>query len=250
MKISSSYFHLFLVLVGRLFRKIKLPTKVKKGRIKMTEKIEKRQDHQPNSDKKKSRKFPQMTKKMLITACICSGIVLGAGGTVGVVAIHGHHDQIEAAVKHEKLAKKSDIKIDQQAAIDKFNQKYQNKQINEVELESDNGKYVYTIKGFDNANEYKVKVNAKDGKVISNKSEKLDKNDKKYTLDPSKTISRDEASQIAEKAAKKGSPIEWKLEQEKENQAVWEVQVKDGRTVKEVKIDTGSKKVLAVGNDH
>ncbi|MDL2056441.1 PepSY domain-containing protein [Limosilactobacillus reuteri] len=211
---------------------------------------EKRQDHQPNSDKKKSRKFPQMTKKLLITACICSGIVLGAGGTVGVVAIHGHHDQIEAAVKHEKLAKKSDIKIDQQAAIDKFNQKYQNKQINEIELESDNGKYVYTIKGFDNANEYKVKVNAKDGKVISNKSEKLDKNDKKYTLDPSKTISRDEASQIAEKAAKKGSSIEWKLEQEKENQAVWEVQVKDGRTVKEVKIDAGSKKVLAVETDH
>ncbi|MFR0606821.1 PepSY domain-containing protein [Limosilactobacillus balticus] len=211
---------------------------------------EKRQDHQPNSDKKKSRKFPQMTKKMLITACICSGIVLGAGGTVGVVAIHGHHDQIEAAVKHEKLAKKSDIKIDQQAAIDKFNQKYQNKRINEVELESDNGKYVYTIKGFDNANEYKVKVNAKDGKVISNKSEKLDKNDKKYTLDLNKVISRDEASQIAEKAAKNGSSVEWKLEQEKENQAVWEVKVKDGRTVKEVKIDAGSKKVLAIETDH
>ncbi|MCD7132005.1 PepSY domain-containing protein [Limosilactobacillus balticus] len=211
---------------------------------------EKRRDDQLNSDKKKSRKFPQMTKKILITACICSGIILGAGGTVGVVAIHGHHDQIEAAVKHEKLAKKSDIKIDQQAAIDKFNQRYQNKQINEVELESDNGKYVYTIKGFDNANEYKVKVNAKDGKAISNKSEKLDKNDKKYTLDPSKTISRDEASQIAEKAAKKGSSIEWKLEQEKENQAVWEVQVKDGRTVKEVKIDAGSKKVLEVETDH
>lgn len=250
MKISSSYFHLFLVLVGRLFRKIKLPTKVKKGRIKMTEKIEKRQDHQPNSDKKKSRKFPQMTKKMLITACICSGIVLGAGGTVGVVAIHGHHDQIEAAVKHEKLAKKSDIKINQQAAIDQFNKKYPDKHLNEVELESDKGKYMYKVKGFDNTNEYKVKVNAKDGKVISNKSEKLDKNDKKYTLDPSKAISRDEASQIAEKAAKKGSSIEWKLEQEKENQAVWEVQVKDGRTVKEVKIDAGSKKVLEVETDH
>ena len=30
----------------------------------------------------------------------------------------------------------------------------------------------------------------------------------------------------------------------------WEVKVKDGRTVKEVKIDAGSKKVLAVENDH
>ncbi|OYS68545.1 MULTISPECIES: PepSY domain-containing protein [Lactobacillaceae] len=216
----------------------------------MTEKIEKRQDQQPKPDKKKARKFPKMTKKVLITACVCGGLVLGAGGIAGVAAMDGYHAQIEAAIKHEKLAKKSDIKIDQQAAIDKFNQKYQNKQINEVELESDNGKYVYTIKGFDNANEYKVKVNAKDGKVISNKSEKLDKNDKKYTLDPSKTISRDEASQIAEKAAKKGSSIEWKLEQEKKNQAVWEVKVKDGRTVKEVKIDAGSKKILEVETDH
>ena len=216
----------------------------------MTEKIEKRQDQQPKPDKKKARKFPKMTKKVLITACVCGGLVLGAGGIAGVAAMDGYHAQIEAAIKHEKLAKKSDIKIDQQAAIDKFNQKYQNKQINEVELESDNGKYVYTIKGFDNANEYKVKVNAKDGKVISNKSEKLDTHDKKYTLDPSKTISRDEASQIAEKAAKKGSSIEWKLEQEKKNQAVWEVKVKDGRTVKEVKIDAGSKKILEVETDH
>ena len=216
----------------------------------MTEKIEKRQDNQSNSEKKKTRKFPKMTKKMIVTACICGGIILGAGGTAGVVAIHGHHDQIEAAIKHEKLAKKSDIKIDQQAAIDKFNQKYQNKQVNEVELENDNGKYVYKIKGFDNTNEYKVEVNAKNGKILSNKSEKLDKNDKKYTLDLNKVISRDEASQIAEKAAKKGSSVEWKLEQEKENQAVWEVKIKDGRTVKEVKIDAGSKKVLSVENDH
>ncbi|MEY8441417.1 PepSY domain-containing protein [Lactobacillaceae bacterium 24-114] len=216
----------------------------------MTEKIEKKQDHQPNSEKKKSRKFPKMSKKMVITACICGGIVLGVGGTAGVVAMHGHHDRIEAVMKHEKLAKKSDIKIDQQAAIDKFNQKYPDKQIYEVELESDHGKYVYKIKGFDKTNEYKVKVNAKDGKVISSESEKLDQNEKEYALDPGKAISRDEASQIAEKAAKKGSAIEWKLEQEKKNQAVWEIKVKDGRTVKEVKIDAGSKKVLNVENDH
>ena len=213
----------------------------------MTEKIEKRQDQQPKPDKKKARKFPKMTKKVLITACVCGGLALGAGGIAGVAAMDGYHAQIEAAMKHEKLANKSDIKIDQQAAIDQFNKKYPDKHLNEVELESDKGKYVYKVKGFDNTNEYKVKVNAKDGKLISNKSEKLDQNEKEYALDPGKAISRDEASQIAEKAAKKGNSIEWKLEQEKENQAVWEVKVKDGRTVKEVKIDAGSKKVLAVG---
>ena len=189
-----------------------------------------------------------MTKKVLITACVCGGLALGAGGIAGVAAMDGYHAQIEVAVKHEKLANKSDIKIDQQAAIDQFNKKYPDKHLNEVELESDKGKYVYKVKGFDNTNEYKVKVNAKDGKLISNKSEKLDQNEKEYALDPGKAISRDEA--IAEKAAKKGNSIEQKLEQEKENQAVWEVKVKDGRTVKEVKIDAGSKKVLAVENEH
>ncbi|MBB1079225.1 PepSY domain-containing protein [Limosilactobacillus sp. STM2_1] len=208
----------------------------------------KKMNNQPDSAKK-LRKATKLTKKMLITACISGGILLGAGG-IGVMATHGGYEKIEAAVQHEKTANKNDIKIDQQAAIDQFNQKYNDKQINEVELENDHGKYVYKVKGFDKTNEYKVKVNAKDGKVISAKSEKLDKNDKQYALDLSQTISRDEASQIAEKAAKKGNSIEWKLEQEKQDQAVWEVKVKDGKTVKEVNINATSKKVLNIDKDH
>lgn len=191
-----------------------------------------------------------MNKKTLITSVVCAGMILGVGGTAGVVALHGHEDQVEAVVKHEKLAKKSDIKIDQQAAIDQFNKKYQNKQLEEVELESEHGKYVYTVKGFDNSKEYEVEVNAKTGKTISSESEKLDHDDKNYALDPNKAISRDDASQVAEKAAKKGSSIEWKLKQDKKNQAVWEVKVKDGQKVKEVKLDAASKKVLKVENDH
>lgn len=61
--------------------------------------------------------------------------------------------------------------------------------------------YVYKIEGFDNTKEYKVKINAKNGKVISNKTEKLENGDKKYSLDPSKVISRDEANTIAEKGS-------------------------------------------------
>lgn len=204
-----------------------------------------------NQTKEQKHKF-SMTKKMLITACLAGGLIIGAGGTATVMALHENHDRVEAMVKHEKLANKNDIKIDQQAAIDKFNQKYDNKQLNEVKLESDNGKYVYTVKGFDNSNEYKVKVDAKSGKLISSKSEKLERDDKKYLLDPGKAISRDEASQIAEKTAKakQGSSIEWKLEQEKQNQASWEVKVKDGRTIKEVSINANSKKVQSVENDH
>ena len=53
----------------------------------MTEKIEKRQDQQPKPDKKKARKFPKMTKKVLITACVCGGLTLGAGGIAGIAAM-------------------------------------------------------------------------------------------------------------------------------------------------------------------
>lgn len=209
----------------------------------MTEKIEQKQ---------KQNCFSRMSKKMLVATCIAGGLIIGAGGATTVALVHDHHDRVEAMVKHEKPADKKDIKIDQQAAIDKFNQKYNGKQLSEVELESDDGKYVYKVKGFDADKEYKVKVNAKDGKVLANKTEKLERGEKEYQLDPAKAISRDEASRAAEKAAKakQGSSIEWKLEQEKKNQPVWEVKVKDGRTVKEVSLDASSKKVLKVENDH
>ncbi|MCR5525426.1 MAG: PepSY domain-containing protein [Lactobacillus sp.] len=212
----------------------------------MNEKIDKNQNQKNNGQQKKR---PKLTKKLIITASVCGGLILGVGGTLGVMATHEHHEDAIAAVQRKK-ANKSDIKIDQQAAINKFNEKYKDKQINEVKLEPDHGQYVYKIKGFDNTNEYKVKVNAKNGKVISSKTEKLEKGDKKYSLDPSKAISRNEANTIAEKAAKKGSGVEWELKQETKNKSVWEVKVTDNNKTKEVNINATSKKVLNIDNDH
>lgn len=213
----------------------------------MNEKIDKNQNNKQNDPQQK--KHPKLTKKMIVTMSICGGLLLGAGGTFGIMAGHDHHEDVIAAVQRKK-ANKADIKIDQQAAIDKFNEKYKDKQINEVKLEPDHGQYVYKIKGFDNTNEYKVKVNAKNGKVISSKTEKLENGEKKYSLDPSKAISRDEANTIAEKAAKKGNGIEWELKQETKNKSVWKVKVTDNNKTKEVNINATSKKVLSVENDH
>lgn len=213
----------------------------------MNEKIDKKQNNQQNDPQQK--KHTKLTKKMIITMSICGGLLLGAGGTLGIMASHDHHEDVIVAVQRKK-ANKADIKIDQQAAINKFNEKYKDKQINEVKLEPDHGQYVYKIKGFDNTNEYKVKVNAKNGKVISSKTEKLENDDKKYSLDPSKAISRDEANTIAEKAVKKGSGVEWELKQETKTKSVWEVKVTDNNKTKEVNINAASKKVLSIDNDH
>lgn len=188
------------------------------------------------------------TKQLLMTICVCGGLLLGAGGTIAATnSGFDHGSSVSAASK--KQAKTADIKIDQNAAIDKFNSKYQNKQITEIKLEDDHGKYVYEVKGFDDTKEYEVKVNAKTGKVIASESERRDQNEPEYQLDSSTTISRDEASKIAETAAKKGHSREWELKQEKDK-AVWEVTVVNGHQAKEVTINANSKEVLSTKNDN
>ena len=87
-------------------------------------------------DNKKKR--PKLTKKLIIAASVCGGLILGVGGTLGVMATHERHEDAIAAVQRKK-ANKADIKIDQQKAIDKFNEKYKDKQINEVKSEPDHG---------------------------------------------------------------------------------------------------------------
>lgn len=201
------------------------------------------------NDQQATSKKRLLAKRLTILACVCGGILLGAGGTAGIMAAKGHHHESRIEATQLKKAKTSDIKIDQQGAIDKFNQKNPNKQLSEVKLEVDHGKYIYKVEGFDKTNEYKTEINAQSGKITSNKSEKLDQGDKEYQLDPSKAISRDEASQIAEKAAKKGTSREWELKQDTKGKAVWEVKVTDGHQVKEVQINAGTKKVLSTEKD-
>ena len=214
----------------------------------MTKEIKK--DDQPQapatSEKKKSK------KRWIVTGCVAAAFLLGAGGTAGVMSLHGHghghEDRIEA--RQLSKAKVSSIKVDQQKAIDQFNQKYAGKQISAVKLEVDHGKYVYEVKGFDGKYEYEVEINAQTGKQIKAEREKLDQGEKEYALDPAKAISRDEASSIAEKAAKKGQAREWKLTLESKGQAVWKVKVADGSKVKKVTIDAATKKVLKTEVDH
>lgn len=188
-----------------------------------------------------------LSKRTMITLGVCVGLLMGAGGTIGMMAADtDFHPAVMAAKKQAKL---SDIKVDQNTAVDKFNQKYQNKQLSEISLDDEHGKYVYEVKGFDDTKEYEVKVNAKTGKVVKSESEKRDRGEEEYQLDPGKVISRDEASKIAEDAAKKGKSREWELKQEKDK-AVWEVKVVDGRHATEVTIDAGSKAVISTEKDN
>lgn len=96
--------------------------------------------------------------------------------------------------------------------------------------------------------EYTVNIDANSGKILNTHSEKLDLDEhlqKGINLD--KTISREEASKIAEKHAT-GTSQEWKLEQDN-NQTIWEVKVVSANKETDVKIDAINKKVLHVEKD-
>lgn len=64
------------------------------------------------------------------------------------------------------------ITLSAEDAVKIFNDKYANVNIDEISFEKDNGVYAYEINGFDDANEYELEVNAADGSIIKDKSEK------------------------------------------------------------------------------
>lgn len=71
------------------------------------------------------------------------------------------------------------ITLSAEDAVKIFNDKYANVNIDEISFELDNGVYAYEINGFDDANEYELEVNAADGSIIKDKSEKDNTADKK-----------------------------------------------------------------------
>lgn len=71
------------------------------------------------------------------------------------------------------------ITLSAEDAVKIFNDKYANVNIDEISFEKDNGVYAYEINGFDDASEYEIEVNAVDGSIIKEKSEKDNTADKK-----------------------------------------------------------------------
>lgn len=76
-------------------------------------------------------------------------------------------------------ASENAITLSAEDAVKIFNDKYANVNIDEISFELDNGVYAYEINGFDDASEYELEVNAADGSIIKEKSEKDNTADKK-----------------------------------------------------------------------
>ena len=155
----------------------------------------------------------------------------------------------DKASNTKNTAGKSKIKLSQTEAINKFDKKYSDKKLKEIDLKLDGNKYFYEITGFDKDKKYEMTINATSGKEVKSSSEKLDLDERlQKGLDLDKVISRDQASEIAEKEVKNSTAKEWTLKMD-QDKAIWDVTVESVSSKHEVEIDAISKKVIKSEKD-
>lgn len=155
----------------------------------------------------------------------------------------------DKASNTKNTARKSKIKLSQTEAINKFDKKYSDKKLKEIDLKLDGNKYFYEITGFDKDKEYEMTINATSGKEVKSSSEKLDLDERlQKGLDLDKVISRDQANEIAEKEVKNSTAKEWTLKMD-QDKVIWDVTVESGSSKHEVEIDAISKKVIKSEKD-
>lgn len=115
--------------------------------------------------------------------------------------------------------------ISVQDAIEIFNNEFGSPNIDEIEFEREDGRYVYDFEGWDGEFEYEMEIDAQTGEILSQETDADTDHDDILDLDG--IISPQEAMRIALEAAGSGYVEEWDLELE------------DGFTVYEVDIEGG-----------
>ncbi|MEK3679472.1 PepSY domain-containing protein [Lactobacillus crispatus] len=203
-------------------------------------------------------KFTKMTSIALLSAALLTGTVACSKQDNSTAKTTTQKSVTSSKVTHNSESAMSkqtqkdniQIKLSQQEAIDKFHQQFSGKQLKSIELNREGKHYLYEIEGFDSNNEYSVNINAETGQIGHVHSEKLDHDDRNQkALDFKGTISRDDASRIAEEHIK-GTSEEWKLEQDEDTgKTYWEVKVKNGHQETEVKINAHTKEVISTEHD-
>lgn len=203
-------------------------------------------------------KFTKLTSIALLSAALLTGTVACSKQDNSTAKTTTQKSVTSSKVTHNSESAMSkqtqkdniQIKLSQQEAIDKFHQQFSGKQLKSIELNREDKHYLYEIEGFDSNNEYSVNINAETGQIGHVHSEKLDHDDRNQkALDFKGTISRDDASRIAEEHIK-GTSEEWKLEQDEDTgKTYWEVKVKNGHQETEVKINAHTKEVISTEHD-
>ncbi|MBC1619984.1 PepSY domain-containing protein [Listeria welshimeri] len=138
-------------------------------------------------------------------------------------------------------------------AVSAFKDKHSDAEISGVELEKNLGKYVYTIEGISNDNEYEMKFNAETKEQMSDETDKLDQEDaggvekenEKLNLDGIKTPKEAMDKAISSQA---GDVTSWNIERELDT-TYYEVTVKQDNNKYDIKLNAKTLEVLQTEQD-
>ncbi|MBF2429330.1 PepSY domain-containing protein [Listeria welshimeri] len=138
-------------------------------------------------------------------------------------------------------------------AVSAFKDKHSDAEISGVELEKNLGKYVYTIDGISNDNEYEMKFNAETKEQMSDETDKLDQEDaggvkkenEKLNLDGIKTPKEAMDKAISSQA---GDVTSWNIERELDT-TYYEVTVKQDNNKYDIKLNAKTLEVLQTEQD-
>ncbi|MBC1340899.1 PepSY domain-containing protein [Listeria welshimeri] len=138
-------------------------------------------------------------------------------------------------------------------AVGAFKDKHSDAEISGVELEKNLGKYVYTIEGISNDNEYEMKFNAETKEQMSDETDKLDQEDaggvekenEKLNLDGIKTPKEAMDKAISSQA---GDVTSWNIERELDT-TYYEVTVKQDNNKYDIKLNAKTLEVLQTEQD-
>lgn len=184
--------------------------------------------------------------KILSSAAFCSALALTLSACNTKPNQAPSHKQVKKAAQNSKEALDTNlIKISENDALSKFNAKYKDKKITNLDLKPSGKKYVYEINAFDASREYKMKIDANSGKILRSKTQSKDLDEQlEHGLNTHRLISRKTANKIAEKHVKQGSGYRWQLKRS-DDKSVWDVYIinKDEKQI--VKVDAKSQKVIS-----
>lgn len=112
-------------------------------------------------------------------------------------------------------------------AIDRFYETFGSEEINidEIQFDRDNGRFVYEFEGWDGEYEYELDIDAETGEIIQQEQDEADDSEDILELDG--IITPQEAMESALDASGSGYVEEWDLE------------VEDGRTIYDIDIEEG-----------
>ena len=134
--------------------------------------------------------------------------------------------QTDEEVSNDILENNYGIKIRPEEVFDIYMEKHPDTKVRKIQLDEDNNKYIYKIKGYAGSDEYEVKIDSLNGDIIKEETDRED------DLDENGEITKENIKKIEELVNKV-------LNDAGENSRLdeWTLKAKNGRAELEIEVD-------------